>query len=84
MTVLKTGNIQIYMMDGWMDWIGWIGSQTAIAARASLNRAVLIIQCTDPFMQAALLRQFNNAAAQASFSQDGADNFLSDPTCWCG
>ena len=41
MTVLKTGHIQIYMTDGWIGWIGWIGSQTAIAARASLNRAVL-------------------------------------------
>ena len=40
MTVLKTGHIQIYMTD-WMDWMDWIGSQTAIAARASLNRAVL-------------------------------------------
>ena len=40
MTVLKTGHIQIYMTD-WMDWMDWIGSQTAMAARASLNRAVL-------------------------------------------
>ena len=44
MTVLKAGNIQIYMMDGWIGLDGWIGSQTAMAARASLNRAVLTKQ----------------------------------------